>query len=222
MSAQEIVGREHLDKANIELGKELWAIKSSLDIYTLIGLNVEAITTGTTFLGFVQGQSLHAGALGLAKVFEREKSYELCSVGGVYRLAKSAQIQDMAAAQTYVSQYGITASEDWSRDVDQVFAKQEPLIRRYMRVIKGVRDTRLAHLQQHAPMSVSLPSIAAFDELLAFAFEFHVFVNRAFLHVVAHPILEDRRIATSLLTLLKKTGVSEPVEKFEDEEPPAP
>jgi hypothetical protein len=226
MSAQEIMGRERLDNANIELGKELWAIKSSRDIYALIGLNMEAveamITTGKTFLAFVQHQSLAAMALGLAKVFEREKSYELCSVRGVYRLAKSEQIQNMAAVQAYASQYGITASEHWIRDIDQVFAKQEPLIGRHMRVIKRVRNTRLAHLQQNTPTSVSLPSIAAFDELLAFAFGFHAFVNRAFLHTTAHPILKYREIGTSLLALLKKTGVSEPVEKFEDEEPPSP
>jgi hypothetical protein len=158
-------------------------------------------------------------ALGLAKVFEREKegtSYELCSVSGVYRLARNEQLQDMAAAQAFVSQYGITASEDWLRDVDQVFADQKPRIRLHMRVINRARNTWLAHLQQNAPTGGLLPSIAAFEELLAFAFEFHAFVNAAFLDVMAHPILHDRQIASSLLNLLKKIGVSEPRVEFED------
>jgi hypothetical protein len=46
------MGKECLDKANIQLGKELWAIKSSLDIYTLIGLNAQTINSGGPFLPF--------------------------------------------------------------------------------------------------------------------------------------------------------------------------
>jgi hypothetical protein len=46
------MGKERLDKANIQLGKELWAIKSSLDIYTLIGLNAQTINSGGPFLPF--------------------------------------------------------------------------------------------------------------------------------------------------------------------------
>lgn len=65
--------RNRLDEANIELGKELWAIKSSLDIYRLIGLNAKTIkgciNCGGTFLFFIQQLSLAAVALGLAKVF---------------------------------------------------------------------------------------------------------------------------------------------------------
>jgi len=114
-------------------------------------------------------------ALGLAKVFEREDAHELCSVSGVYRLAKHEQIQDIAAARAFVGKYGITVSEDWTRDVDQVFSAQRSWIRSHMQVIDRVRNTRLAHIQQDAPMS-SLPSIAAFEELLAFAFELHAFV----------------------------------------------
>src|SRR6266849_2141585 len=106
-----IMRRDRLDEANIQLGKELWAIKSSLAIYSLIGLNAKAINSGRAFLAFVQNQSLAAVALGLAKVFEREDAHELCSVSGVYRLAKHEQIQDLAAVRAFVGKYGITASE---------------------------------------------------------------------------------------------------------------
>jgi hypothetical protein len=218
--SEEMTSMRRLDKANIELSRELSAIKSSLDIYTLIGLNLEAINTGKRFLAFVQRQSLHAVALGLAKVFEREGKHELCSVRGVYRLAKHEQIQDITAVGPFVSKYGIPASEDWVQDVTQVFAKQRPWIHSHMQIIDRARNTVLAHMQQDAPRG-NLPSIAAFEELLGFAFEFHAFVNAAFLNAAAHPILVYREVATSLLTLLRKTGVSEPVEKFEDEEPPA-
>lgn len=215
------MGRNRLDKANIQLGKELWAIKSSLDIYMLIGFNVKTINmiSERGFLAFVRYQSLVTVALGLAKVFEREEgTSKLCSVTGIYRLAKAKpeQIQDIAAARTFVHKYGIANSEDWTRDVDQVFAKLRLLVRRHMKDIDRIRNTQLAHLQQNAPTNGLLPSIAAFEELLAFAFEFHAFVNAAFLNVVAHPILIDRQIASSLLHLLKKIGVSDPISKFDD------
>ena len=77
--------KQRLDATNIQLGKELWLIHSSLAIYRVIGLNAKGIPRGDSFFGFVQNQSLSAVALGLGKVFEREQpdGYELCSVGGV-------------------------------------------------------------------------------------------------------------------------------------------
>src|SRR6266852_5900248 len=139
-----------LDETNIQLGMELWLIHSSLTVYRVSGLNAGAIPRAGGFFGFVQNQSLSAVALGLGKVFEREKpgGHELCSVGGVYRLAKAAQIQDNAAAAAFVRRYEVTPSLDWIRDVDQVFSRQQPQILDHMRVIDRVRNTRLAHIQQ--------------------------------------------------------------------------
>jgi hypothetical protein len=207
--------KKDLDEANTQLGRELLTIQSSLSLYTIIGLNARAIKVGRGFLAFVQKQSLGAVALGLTKVFEKEDAYPLCSVSGVYRLAKQEQPQNMTAARAFVSKYGITASEDWTKDVDQVFSAKRPWIRRHMRLIKPVRNTRLAHIQQLASAS-KLPSIAACKELLAFAFEFYAFVDEAFFNTQSHPILDDRHIAGSLLQLLRKAGMSELVSKFED------
>lgn len=206
-----------LDEANIQLGKELWAIKSSLAIYRAIGLNAESINSGSgrAFFGFLQNQSIAAVALGLGKVFERESAYELCSVSGVYRLAKQVQIRDIAAARAFVGKYGVSPCGDWIKDVDEVFSAQRPRIGSHLQIIDRVRNTRLAHIEQDAPVS-TLPSIAAFEELLAFAVEFHAFVNEAFLSVHSHPILDDRQIESSLLSLLKKAGVTDPVSEFED------
>ena len=71
MSPPETASR--LDEANVRLGKELWLIHSSLSVYRVIGLNAEAIPRAKGFFGFIQNQSLSAVALGLAKVFERER-----------------------------------------------------------------------------------------------------------------------------------------------------
>ncbi len=165
----------------------------------------------------VQNQSLSAVVLGLGKVFEREREggFELCSVSGVYRLARAVQIQAAAAAGGFVKRYGIIPSEDWVRDVDEVFSRQRPAIQTRMQVIDRVRNTRLAHVQQMAPEG-PLPSIAAFEELLTFAFDFHSFVNEAFLNVHSHPTLNDKQVEDSLLRVLKMTGVANPRSQFTD------
>ena len=208
------MSKERLDQANTRLGTELSAIESGLTIYTVIGLNARTINASRAFLGFVQQQSYGTVILGLAKVFERENIYPLCSVSGVYRLAKQEQPQNMTAARAFVGKYGITASEDWTRDVDQVFSAKRPWLRKNMRLIKSAWNTRLAHLQQLA-VARKRPSLTACEELLAFAFEFYAFVEEAFFNTQAHPILDDRQIAGSLLNLLRKAGMSGLVSKFE-------
>jgi hypothetical protein len=62
----------------------------------------------------------------------------------------------------------------------------------------------------------TLPSIAAFEELLAFAFDFHSFVNEAFLSVHPHPTLNDKQVESGLLYVLKMIGVTNPRAQFSD------
>ena len=78
-----------------------------------------------------------------------------------------------------------------------------------MRAIDRVRNTRLAHIQQMVPEG-NLPGIAAFEELLSFAFGFHSFINEAFLNVHPHPTLTDRQVEAGLLSTLKAIGVTDP------------
>ena len=199
--------RSRLDRANIELAKELLSVKSSLDVYKLIGLNASRIGRGQTFFGHVQRLSHLYVALGLAKIYEREKRHELCSVPGIYRLAKHVAIQSPSAAMTFAREYGVESCGKWVQDVDHVLSKQQPLLGKHLQVVDKVRNTRIAHLQQDAPVG-NLPSIAAFEELLAFAVAFHSFVNEAFLSTGSHPILHDGTMSGSLSTVLKDVGVS--------------
>ena len=209
--------RERLDKANIKLGKELMVVKSSLDTYRVIGLNASRITRGKVFFGHAQGLSLVHVALGLAKVFEREREErpKLCSISGIYRLAKEVEIRAPAVANTFARKYGVQACGNWIQDVQVVFANQEPVFRRHLGEVYRVRHTRIAHLQQDAP-SGNLPSIDAFEKLLAFAVDFRFFVNDAFLDTSSHPILQDGTLCASLTAVLKDTGVSDVVSDFQD------
>jgi hypothetical protein len=184
-----------------------------LDIYGLIGLNAAHIITGNRFLGHTQRLSVLHVALGLAKIFEREREHELCSISGIYRLATQVPIQDIAALRPFTSAYGVDASGDWARDVAAIFIKQRSVLNRHLRKVYRARNTRIAHLQRDAPTR-NLPSIAGFEELLAFGVAFHTFINAAFFNASAHPILEDRKVASSLTQMLRQAGLENVARDF--------
>jgi len=204
-----------LDRANIELGKELLSVKFSLDTYRIIGLNASRIDQAQAFFGHVQRLSHLYVALGLAKIYEREKSHELCSVSGIYRLARDTNIKNRSAAATFARAYRIEPSAEWAKDIDQIFARQRPIVAKRLKIVDAVRNTRIAHLQQDPPTG-DLPSIAAFEELLTFAVAFHAFVNDGFLDTSSHPILNDARMSASLTSALENIGVSDVVHDFDD------
>ena len=206
-----------LSQATDTLAEELLFIKSSLASYCVIGLNASKIESGKLIFGHLQRLCLLSVALGLAKVFEREKERgnELCSVSGVLRLAKMIPIEDITALHTFAATYGVEPQASWVSEIDEVFAKQRSTIARHMQRVTKARNTRIAHLQQAAPID-NLPSISAFEELLDFAVGFHAFVSLAFLRTGAHPILTDRRISTSLSAVLRLAGVDDVATDFPD------
>ena len=101
-----------LDRANILLGKELFVVKASLDLYGLIGLNASRISIGKTALGHVQNLSLMHVALGLAKVFDRQKQGHppLASISGVYALALHVPIENASALPGYTRKFGVEST----------------------------------------------------------------------------------------------------------------
>jgi hypothetical protein len=200
--------KARLYQATDALGQELLFIKSSLASYCVVGLNASKLESGKVIFGHLQRLSVLNVALGLAKVFEREKEggHKLCSVSGVLRLAKGTPIDEITALHAFAAKYAVEPQDSWIGEIDEVFAKQRSTIARHMRLVTKARDTRIAHLQEAAPID-DLPSIFAFEELLEFAVGFHAFVNRAFLQTNAHPILADTQVANSLRSILKLAGV---------------
>jgi hypothetical protein len=213
--------RSRLDRANIDLAKELMAVKSSLTIYSIIGLNASKIDSSKAFFGHLQRLALQDIALGLGKVFERERRFHLSSLRGVLRLAQDVPIENLSASSTYVRAYGVASTESWATDVEEVFLAQRPLIKTYMARLTHARHTRIAHLQQDAPIR-DLPSIAAFEHLLTFAVRFQSFINEAFLNTHSHPILQDGTMRASLTHLLQRTGIADVVSDFSATDLPDP
>jgi hypothetical protein len=208
---------KELDEANIELGKSLWAIRSSVTVYSVIALNASKIRKGNRFFGFIQGQQIDFIAVGFSKVFEQEKEYRLNSIPSIFRFIEDNTINptNLQAVLDYLAQWKISKGESWIYDLQALLKKQYQKNKQEILRIKEVRDTQSAHSQAGVPKN-DLPSIAVFEELLDLACRFHDFVNSAFLNTHSHPILTDIQVQTSLVSLLREIGLSDVTTEFQD------
>lgn len=206
-----------LDRANILLGKELFVVKASLDLYGLIGLNASRISVGKTALGHVQNLSLMHVALGLAKIFERQKQGKppLASISGVYALALHVPIKNASALSVYTRTFGVESTGNWVRDCETINATLHPILKPHLRKVFRARHTRIAHLQKNAH-AIDLPSIEAFQELLGIGVAFNAFISEAFVVASPHPILADRKVALNFAQLLQASGLENVIVKFPD------
>jgi hypothetical protein len=208
---------KELDKSNIELGNSLWAIRSSITVYSVIALNASKIENGKGFFGFVQGQQIELIAVGFSKVFEKEKNYRLNSILSIIQFIKKNNIDptNPRALSNYLAHWKIDKGESWVLDLEVLLKNQYTKYKKEILRIKEARDKHIAHSQAGVPKK-DLPSIAVFEELLGIAFGFHNFVNSAFLNVSSHPILTDTHVQTNLVKLLREIGLSDVTTEFQD------
>jgi len=196
-----------LDKANIELGKSLWKIRSSLTVYSVIGLNASRIEKGKGFFGLVQGQQIDLIAIEFSKIFEGEKDFRLNSIPSIVRFIEEKEMVPInpEALSSYLGQ---EKSETWIRDLQEMLDSQYSKYKKEINRIREARNTHIAHSQFGAPKN-DLPSVAVFQELLGLAFRFHDFINSAFVNTDSHPILTDTQVQTSLVNLLQEIGLAD-------------
>ena len=208
---------KELDEANIELGKSLWVIRSSITVYSVIGLNASKVQEGQGFFGFVQGQQIDLIAVAFSKVFEQEKEYRLNSIPSIFRFIEGNKIHPMNphTVSNYLAQWKMEKGESWILDLQALLMNQYQKHKQEILRIKEARDTQIAHSQAGVPKK-DLPSIAVFEELLGLACGFHDFVNSAFLSTHSHPILTDTQVQTSLVNLLREIGLSDVTIEFQD------
>lgn len=220
MPTEKKTTQQHLVKANIQLSKELFVIKSSLDVDKVIGLNVDSIQAARPsmagFFGHTQMQSQRMVLLGIPKVFEHNPNRKLCSITGIFELAKRVTIQDNVAVNRYIEHYGITPSGNWVTDVESAHCKKRKWVKDRIKRIHKVRNMLLAHLQQNAS-APQLPSMNEFYELLEYGVRFHEFINDAFLPTTSHDILNDTQVQNSFVQLLDKIGITDPTLEYQQD-----
>ena len=204
-----------LSEALKVFSEELLFAKYCLDTYKIVGLNADHIHIAKTFYGHLQRMShLHA-ALSLAKLYERETSHELWSIAGICRLINCGEICNHAALDAFTKQYGVDPTGDWLADLETVRAKQGKNLKKHISRIRTIRNTRLAHLAA-VPSPDFMPSVAAFEALLQFAFDLYAAIRDGYENVSPHRILQDNRQINSLVKILNRSGVEDVKRKFPD------
>lgn len=206
-----------LDDANIELSKSLWVIRSCVTVYSIIGLNASKIPKGKRFFGFVQQQQIDLIAVAFSRVFEQEKGFRLNSIPSIFRFIEENKIDPInpRPVSDYLAKWQVEKEKSWIGDVQTLLDSRYQKHKQEILRIKEARDTQIAHSQAGAPRK-ALPSVAVFEALLNLAFEFHDFVNSAFVNTSSHPILTDTQVQTSLVNLLREIGVSDVTTEFQD------
>jgi len=188
--------------ANALFAVELYEVHSSLLIFRIIGINVERLKAqGKEFLNYSSLLSQRTIVLGIESLFERGSSkHKLCSMKGVWNLAKKVSLKNKDALDEFIKKYDIQSSGDWRADVENVLVKNRDLVRSCMKHTSEARNTRLAHLSQQTK-TLTAPPIKEMELLIEFAHDFHLFISRGFLD--GSGVQLPDRIGKSLFTMMR-------------------
>jgi hypothetical protein len=218
-----------LDNKITELEKVLYRLKCFLDIHKIIGLNykkINAMGWGKLFFWEVQDVTLQSYVLGIHKVFEKEKSYELNSLPFILKTAKDCKPKDEQALKDFVSKYIDLLSHREGRCSNSQIAEIEEIYAKFYQKyfieddrLKKVRNKIIAHSEdiEDVKRPKDLPSYDVMEKLLHFAIDIHSAISNGYLEVCPHPIKSDERAFSSTCAVLEKLGVSNVKTKFDDE-----
>lgn len=205
------------DLKNIGLLKNLSRLRQTLDVYCLISINAGTINkrgVGKSFFGFLQMSSKHLIALDICRVFEEEKpdnrggvKYELDSIGGVLKSInrEKADILDSARIREFVQKYGSDSDKDGLAAISAVIKKFRKQHHEELCRFKTLRDKWIAH-SESGFVAQDAPSYDIMERLFNFGLDFYMLVARAFIPVVPADLNSDRKVKTSLKTMLQKLG----------------
>jgi hypothetical protein len=200
-----------LDERNIELVKELYTLKHTLDVHKLIGINIDAITNhcaGKLYFQHVMALALDRYTIGICKVYEYEKRYPLNSIPGILKHIEAEQIpaKDNGPISAFVGYYTGKQSAELS-DMDEVNAIYGRFVesnQEYLSAFLDFRDKRVAHSEAGWQPPDGLPSHSAMEALLMFAIDFYSMIHEAFIGGGPVRQKEDKRIYASLYGVLEK------------------
>lgn len=195
-----------LDDAHKLFAKELYIVKGSFDAFRIVGINVSKLYgPGAEFLKFSQILAQRSFVIGIESLFERKDQGDgLCSVRGLLLLAKKVELKNAEAVQRFTSKYDVNPTGDWFADIENVLAKQRPLIASFTKHTSKIRNMRVAHLAQPngEESRYLIPSIDDCERIIDFAYDFYVLISSGFLGL--GPASLSDAPGRSFLGLLKK------------------
>jgi hypothetical protein len=205
------------DLKNIELIKQLVALRDHIDVDRIIGLNVDSIEASDishALVGYMQKTTLEAIAMHICRIYESSRRNDLNSITGIIRtlpMGPPSTLQREALTQ-FGARYGNVASPDevqgfLSETFRAFSAQHEASLSR----LKQYRDEIGAHNDYKATRD-ALPSHEEFENLYQFALDFYCLVARSFLDVT--PAIVHGYAGRGLIRTLKSLGVEEPLFQF--------
>ena len=194
--------------AHVLFAKELYTVRSSLDIVRVVGLNTHRLSgPGAEFVRFASLLSQRTIITGIESLFERKNDGAgLCSVRGLLTLTQNMDLRYFEAARRFANKYDVAATADCRADIEKVLEKQRSLVAACTTLTSKVRNQRVAHLAQlngHEPPHM-LPGVDACERVSEFAYDFSTFILTGFLNGAAGADMPDR-VGKSLYGLLKKS-----------------
>jgi len=213
-----------LDNRNIELTKILFELKQMLDLYRLIGLNVDQIkdkSAGSTFFGFVQKFIIKLYVINICAVYEDEKQYPLNTIPAITKLIKENQIpfKSLRPIQEFVEKHG----QGTKTNADPIKAMQE-IVENFIdskkeifELYKTTRDKEFAHSEaEWKAEHDGLPSYHEMETLLFFGIDFYSMIHAAYVGGGPVQHKNDNRAAVSLYYLLEKAGLENIKKNFDE------
>lgn len=206
----ELIGSP-IDRKNIGLAITLFNLRNDLDVYSLISLNasqIEASGKGRFFFGHVQKRMVESIALGICKVYEDEKGYELNSISGIIKnLIKTGKAPlDHSKIKEFVQKYGSPTKEmpparvlSWT--LHGFRKKHNAELDRF----KKARNKIIAHSEFDVNID-SLPSFDIMERLFWFGADFYAVIGEVFL-AMSPADLCMQQVKRNFRKLLESLGI---------------
>jgi hypothetical protein len=201
-----------IDDKNIELAKLLYGLRQDLDVYCLISVNADKINArgyGKAFFGHICRRAIDSIALGICKIYETEKGYQLNSIDGVlnYLARYATDAPDGETLNRFILNYAADAKAESSAvalraTVAAFRAKYSANLQRF----KEFRNKQAAHSEYNINIT-SLPSYDVMEKLFLFAAEFYNSVAESFIGGSGVPVTSQRPVKTSLHSVLRDLGL---------------
>lgn len=209
------------DSKNLELLKLIYRFRQSLDLYRLIGLNVDSLKVhgaSDTFWGFTQVLAHESMAITVCKIYEPEDKYERNSIPGVINSVASSELTDVQRreikkfADKWAPGTSVTSADETLNGVLTRFrTEMETALAR----LRFYRNKVGAHSEPNIKIE-SLPSLGEFERLLDFAFSFYQVVSNTLIEV--GPALVGARVEGGALRVFRKLGIENPVRTYPTED----
>jgi hypothetical protein len=202
-----------VDFKNIDLSKTLFDLRQDLDIHCLISANAEELQKRhlANIFQQIRRRAIAAIVLGICKIYEPEKRFELNSIAGIMKslIAKSAKPRNSSHLKVFILKYdNDSISAVSTNDLLETVERFKMRFARDLGRLKTARDKVIAHSEFLANVE-DVPSYDVMERLFIFGAEFYEVIAHEFVGVGPDDLKTNRPIKISFQRLLSQLGLTE-------------